>query len=103
MEVASNPGIVPLAEALFVEMRESGFGSYCLTCTARYAKHLSDFMDREDLRVYDEMTGSAFLEEFCQTHHGATHQAVHCQNQCNPKWRWIHCTQEAGGSSCAAS
>lgn len=55
MEVASNPGIVPLAEALFVEMRESGFGSYCLTCTARYAKHLSDFMDREDLRVYDEM------------------------------------------------
>ena len=73
MEAASNPGIVPLAEALFVEMRESGFGSYCLACTARYAKHLSDFMDREDLRVYDEMTGSAFLEEFCQTHHGATH------------------------------
>ena len=76
MEAASNPGIVPLAEALFVEMRESGFGSYCLTCTARYAKHLSDFMDREDLRVYDEMTGSVFLEEFCQTHHGATHQRI---------------------------
>ena len=76
MEAASNPGIVPLAEALFVEMRESGFGSYCLTCTARYAKHLSDFMDREDLQVYDEITGSAFLEEFCQTHHGATHQHI---------------------------
>lgn len=76
MEAASNPGIVPLAEALLVEMRESGFGTYCLTCTARYAKHLSDFMDREDLRVYDEAAGSAFLEEFCQTHHGATHQRV---------------------------
>ncbi len=76
MEAASNSGIVPLAEALFVEMRESGFGTYCLTCTARYAKHLSDFMGREDLRVYDEMAGSAFLEEFCQAHHGITHQRI---------------------------
>lgn len=76
MEAASNPGIVSLAEALFVEMRGSGFGTYCLTSTARYAKHLSDFMDREDLRVYDEVTGSAFLKEFCQTHHGITQQRV---------------------------
>jgi len=76
MEAASNPGIVPLAEALFVEMRESGFGTYCLTCTARYAKHLSDFMDREGLQVYDEVAGSAFLEDFCQTHHGITHQRI---------------------------
>ena len=35
MEAASNPGIVPLAEALLVEMRKCGFGTYCLTCTAR--------------------------------------------------------------------
>ena len=76
MEAASNPGIVPLAETLLAEMRESGFGTYCLMCTARYAKHLSDFMDREDLRKYDEVTGSAFLEEFCQTHHGATNQRI---------------------------
>jgi len=76
MEAASNPSIVPLAEALFVEMRESGFGTYCLTCTARYAKHLSDFMDRGDLRVYDEVVGSAFLEDFCQSHHGTTHQRI---------------------------
>lgn len=76
MEAASNPGIVPLAEALFAEMQESGFGTYCLTCTARYAKHLSDFMDRADLQAYDGVTGSAFLEEFCRTHHGITHQRV---------------------------
>lgn len=76
MEAGSNPGIVPLVEALVAEMRKSGFGTYCLMCTARYAKHLSDFMDREDLQVYDEVTGSAFLEEFCQTHHGTTHQRI---------------------------
>lgn len=76
MESASNPGIVPLTEALFAEMQKCGFGTYCLTCTARYAKHLSDFMDRRGLRVYSEVTGSAFLEEFCQTHHGVTRQRI---------------------------
>ena len=76
MEAASNPGIVPLAEALLVEMRKCGFGTYCLTCTARYAKHLSDFMDQKGLQVYDEVIGSVFLEEFCQTHHGITHQRI---------------------------
>ncbi len=76
MEAASNPGIVPLAETLLQHMRGCGFGNYCLTCTARYAKHLSDFMDREGLQMYNELTGARFLEEFCQSHHGITHQRV---------------------------
>ena len=76
MEAPSNPSVIVLTDTLLRHMHNGGFGDYCLCLTARYAKHLSDFMDRTNVQVYDEATGSAFLEEFCQTHHGTTHQRV---------------------------
>lgn len=62
MKQISNPSVNELAGILTVQLLERGFATSAIDRANLYTAYLNDFMEKNNLQVYDESIGDEFLK-----------------------------------------
>ncbi|MCI8916957.1 MAG: hypothetical protein HFF26_09890 [Oscillospiraceae bacterium] len=63
MKKISNPSVNELAKILMTQLLERGFAMSAVDRANLYTAYLSDFMEKNNLQVYDESIGAEFLKD----------------------------------------
>lgn len=66
MNQVSNQSVAVLMNNLLAQLQENGFAVSAIERANRYARHLSNFMEQNDIQTFDKSVGLSFLNDIYQ-------------------------------------